>query len=187
VQFFVYCRDREGATDLRYELVEQHWSYMDGFADAMIARGPTTTADGETSTGSLHIVDLPSYEAARRFADDEPNWRAGVYESVDLFRFDNLIPRTMWQFTGAIEGYHRFLIIGWAPRPWSQSHEHWASAGRWHDHLIACGSLWDGDTFIGTATLAEVPNIDSAEALSADDPTIYDRTEIHPWHFGGRR
>ncbi|BAL88474.1 hypothetical protein AMIS_32540 [Actinoplanes missouriensis 431] len=57
--YFFYCRDRDGSAELRDRLVEEHWAFMDRFADQMIARGPTLTDDGETATGSLHIVDLP--------------------------------------------------------------------------------------------------------------------------------
>lgn len=74
MEFFVYHRDRPGSSALRDELLEEHWSYMDGFAKQMIARGPTLTDDGETATGSVHIVDLPDPAAARAFAFDEPTW-----------------------------------------------------------------------------------------------------------------
>ena len=50
--------------------MEQHWSYMDQFAAAMIARGPTFASDG-TLTGSVHILELPDPTAARAFAFDE--------------------------------------------------------------------------------------------------------------------
>ncbi|WP_231388776.1 YciI family protein [Marmoricola sp. URHB0036] len=41
MEFFCYHRDRAGSTPLRERMVEEHWSYMDRFADTMIARGPT--------------------------------------------------------------------------------------------------------------------------------------------------
>ena len=59
VEFFCYHRDRAGSMTLRGELRERHWSYMDGYAAEMIARGPTLTDDGETATGSVHILGLP--------------------------------------------------------------------------------------------------------------------------------
>jgi len=37
MEFFCYHRDRPGSTPLRNEMVEQHWSYMDRFAETMIA------------------------------------------------------------------------------------------------------------------------------------------------------
>jgi uncharacterized protein YciI len=39
VEYFVYCRDRPGTEELLAELGEAHWSFMDGYADALIARG----------------------------------------------------------------------------------------------------------------------------------------------------
>ena len=43
LDFFVYSRDAAGTAALRDDdqLLEKHWSYMDGFAESMIARGPT--------------------------------------------------------------------------------------------------------------------------------------------------
>jgi Protein of unknown function (DUF1579)/YCII-related domain len=52
--------------------------FMDAYADAMIARGPTLNEDGTAATGSMHIVDLPNEEAARASAFDEPNYRSGI-------------------------------------------------------------------------------------------------------------
>jgi hypothetical protein len=49
-------------------------------------------------TGSVHIVELPDSAAARAFAFDEPNYRAGVYRDVLLRRWRNLLGRTMRQF-----------------------------------------------------------------------------------------
>ena len=65
VEFFCYHRDRPGSVALREELSEQHWSYMDQYQAQMIARGPTLAADGDTPSGSLHILSLPGPAAAR--------------------------------------------------------------------------------------------------------------------------
>ena len=82
VEYFFYCRGRPGTEALVDELAEAHWSFMDGYAAAMIARGPTLTPDRTTWTGSMHLVDLPDAEAARVFAFQEPFYRAGVYGEV---------------------------------------------------------------------------------------------------------
>jgi uncharacterized protein YciI len=165
VEFFIYCRDRPGSAERRWELVEQHWSFMDRYAESMIARGPTLTADRTAATGSLHIVDLPDLEAARVFAFDEPNYRAGIYADVLIRRFRNTTGRTMWEFAGTAED-SRFLVIGQGPP---------ASEG-----LIVAGPLLsdDGAEQLGTAALVESP-----------DPTatLGDHAEVHPWQFGGRR
>ena len=69
---------------------------MDGFADAMIARGPTLTPDRKTATGSLHIVDLPDAEMARAFAFEEPYYRSGVFREALVRRWRNELGATMW-------------------------------------------------------------------------------------------
>ena len=100
LDFFVYSRDAAGTAALRDddELLEEHWSYMDAFAESMIARGPTLGADRETATGSLHVLGLSSVDAVHEFVAREPNNRAGIYAEHSVWRFENLLGRTMWEF-----------------------------------------------------------------------------------------
>ena len=112
MEFFCYHRDRHGSVALRDELLEEHWSYMDRYAAEMIARGPTLANDGDTPTGSMHIVDLPDSATARAFAFDEPNYQAGVYRDVLLRRWRNTLGRTMWDFAGGRTGGDRYLVLG---------------------------------------------------------------------------
>jgi len=115
MDFFCYHRDRPGSADLRAELREQHWSYMDRYQAELIARGPTF--DGDTVTGSVHIVALPDAAAARTFAFDEPNYQAGVYRDVLLRRWRNLLGRTMWDFPGDPGDGSRYLVVGLGTGP----------------------------------------------------------------------
>jgi uncharacterized protein YciI len=175
VEYFVYGRDRAGSYKLKQSLSEEHWSFMDGYGDRLIARGPTLTGpdDEDESTGSLHIVDLPDAEAAHRFAYDEPYNRAGVFESVLLYRFHNILGRTMWDFTEAVDGYSRFLLIGMN-----------ASAPETSKHTIVYGNLLalDDDTRLGWAATLEAPTIEAAVAQVPGGSS----TEVHHWDFGGR-
>jgi uncharacterized protein YciI len=111
VEYFFYCRDTPGTELLLEKLAHAHWSFMDGYADAMIARGPTLTPDRKTHTGSMHMVDLPDDEAARAFAFEEPYYAAGVYGEVLMRRWRNELGRAMWDFRGGADD-PRFLIIG---------------------------------------------------------------------------
>ncbi|MFF7446500.1 MULTISPECIES: YciI family protein [unclassified Streptomyces] len=198
MEYFFYCRDRQGSMPLRMELNEDHWAFMDRYVDVMIARGPTLTADGEGVTGSMHIVDLPDAAAAREFAFDEPNHRAGVYSEVMIRRWRNVLGRTMWEFTGARAGRPRFLVIahgkpdatGASDRQLAEQHRYLVDGYR--HHLIAYGPLLseDGTGWRGTALLVELPDRGAAEALMAEEPCardgLYERVEIHDWRFGGR-
>ncbi|MFE9020464.1 YciI family protein [Streptomyces sp. NPDC007808] len=182
MEFFCYHRDRPASLALREELQEAHWTYMDGYAKELIARGPTFAADGETPTGSVHVVDLSGPAAARAFAFDEPNQRAGVYRDVLLRRWRNLLGRTMWDFPGGPTGGDRYLVLGLGA---GRAVDLTVPADR--DELIAYGPLLsdDGTAWLGTAVLLRAPDPKTARAvLSADG---YADVEVHAWEFGGRR
>jgi uncharacterized protein YciI len=111
VEYFFYGRGRPGTEVLLEELAEAHWSFMDGYAEQMIARGPTLTLDRTTWTSSMHIVDLPDAQAARVFAFQEPFYRAGVYGEVLVRRWRNTLGRTMWDYPAQPGDDRRFLVI----------------------------------------------------------------------------
>jgi len=181
VEFFCYHRDRPGSATLRDELLEGHWSYMDRYQARMIARGPTLTADGDTPTGSVHIVDLPNPAAARAFAFDEPNYQAGVYRDVLLRRWRNLLGRTMWDFPGGRTDGNRYLVLGLGA---GQGADLDVPPDR--DELIAYGPLLsdDGATWVGTAVLVRARDPDAARGILT--PDRYAGIEVHSWQFGGR-
>jgi hypothetical protein len=181
VEFFCYHRDRPDSMSLRDDLVEKHWSYMDGYAGELIARGPTMADDGETATGSVHILNLPDPAAARAFAFDEPNYQAGVYRDVLLLRWRNLLERTMWDFPGGPADGNRYLVIGLGA---GQPADLAAPADQ--DELIAYGPLLsdDGAAWLGTAALVQAPDPDQARALLTADR--YADIEVHSWRSGGR-
>ncbi|GAA2125750.1 YciI family protein [Actinomadura napierensis] len=182
MEFLCYHRDRPGSLPLREQLGEAHWSYMDRFAARMIARGPTFAGDGETPTGSLHIVDLPDPTAARAFAFDEPNYQAGVYRDVLLRRWRNTLGRTMWDFPGGRTGGDRYLVLGLGTGEAAD-----LTAPTAIDTLIAYGPLLsdDGTAWLGTAALIQAPDPDAARAVLT--PDRYAAIDVHPWEFGGRR
>ncbi|MFE6195189.1 YciI family protein [Streptomyces sp. NPDC057838] len=183
MEFFCYHRDRPGSLPLRQELGEAHWAYMDGYEAELIARGPTFAADGETPTGSVHIVDLPDPAAARAFAFDEPNQQAGVYRDVLLRRWRNVLGRTMWEFPGGRSGGNRYLVLGFG----SGKGVDLDAPDAVRDDLIAYGPLLsdDGAVWVGTAALVRAVDTEAASAVLTRD--AYAEVEVHAWEFGGRR
>ena len=135
---------------------------MDRYQAEMIARGPTLNGDGETPTGSVHIVGLPDPAAARAFAFDEPNYQAGVYREVLLRRWGNLLGRTMWDFPGGrVAATVISACLGWCAR----LPTHRLPPGQ--DELIAYGPLLsdDGTTWVGTAVILQAPDPEQACAI----------------------
>ena len=183
MEFFRCHRDRPGSLPLREELGEAHWACMDRYEAELIARGPTFADDGETPTGSAHIVDLPDVAAARAFAFDEPNYQAGVYRDVLLRRWRNLLGRTMWEFPGGRTGGARYLVLGFGAGAGADLEV----PGGLRDDLIAYGPLLsdDGDAWVGTAALVRAPAPEAARAVLT--PGRYEGIEVHAWEFGGRR
>jgi uncharacterized protein YciI len=196
--FFVYSRDAPGTAALRDDnhLLEEHWSYMDGFADVIIARGPTLAPNRQTATGSLHVLDLPNLAAAIEFAELEPNNRAGVYGEHRIWAFQDLLGRTMWEFTGEGDD-SRFLVIAHSglelntsvsARPVPSA----ALGVELRERLILYGVLAEpesGDTS-GIALALQAPDRDAAEALlgdAAEALEAFPDVEVHDWEFGGRR
>ena len=198
MDFFVYSRDAPGAKALRDDdvLLEEHWSYMDRFAGTMSARGPTFGTDRETVTGSLHVVGLPTVDAAREFVAHEPNNRAGVYAEHSVWRFENLLRRTMWEFPGVADE-PKFLVI-------AHSHGNPTIAARGvpvpPENLSA--RLWQRLIIYGALTaLADAAPVGVALAVQARDRqavdalldegraglSVFPHVEIHDWEFGGRR
>ncbi|MFD3611925.1 YciI family protein [Streptomyces atroolivaceus] len=181
MEFLCFHRDRPGSLALRDELIEDHWSYMDRYGKEMIARGPTMADDGETPTGSVHILGLPDPAAARAFAFDEPNYQAGVYRDVLLRRWRNLLGRTMWDFPGGPAEGSRYLVLGLGA-----GHAADLTLPPARDELIAYGPLLsdDGAAWLGTAALVRAS--DAATARAVLTPDRYAGIEVHNWQFGGR-
>ncbi|MFC5267954.1 YciI family protein [Kribbella qitaiheensis] len=178
MEFFVYGRDWVGAGGLKGRLTGEHWDFMDGYGEVLVARGPTLTGQGDEaeSTGSMHIVELPDVGAARAFAYEEPYYLGGVFESVLLCGFRNLSERTMWDFADAVDGYGRFLVIRMDTAE---------IASVVSKHVVLYGELLEleGEARLGWAALVEAPDMEAAAAVL---PGGDGRTEVHHWCFGGR-
>jgi uncharacterized protein YciI len=193
MDFLVYSRGstRAAVTEDDPALNEAHWSYMDGFADAMTARGPTLASDRETWTGSLHVVDLPSADAARTFVEREPFHRAGMYAEHGIWGFRDLLGRSMWQFAGR-PGEPLFLVIAVSPdglRPCVAVAD---LAPPLRACLVVYGELRsiEDETPAGVALALQAPSRDAAVSLLREGGSGLEGQpglEILDWEFGGRR
>jgi hypothetical protein len=167
---------------------------MDRFADGMTARGPTLAADRETWTGSVHIVDLPTAEAAREFVEREPYNRAGLFEHHIIRRFKNRLGRTMWESPGG-SADPRFLVIAHllaeagedapaVPLP------DFTALPR--ERLIVHGELLTPDDArpAGAVLALQAPAREAVDALLRGGQAGLDEhfdLQILDWEFGGRR
>jgi uncharacterized protein len=195
VDFLIYSRGAPAAAHRdNPKLDEQHWAYMDGFADRMTARGPTLATDRQRWTGSLHVIDLPTPEAAREFVAHEPYNQAGSFAKHSIWRFVNSLGRTMWQFEGAADE-PRFLVLVHSAKDRLKDPGLMPLAQlppELPERLIVYGVLRsvDDEQPAGLALAVQAPTREALDTLLADPRAglaDYDDVEIHDWEFGGRR
>ena len=191
MDFLVYSRGAAAVAETEdADLNERHWSYMDGFADGMTARGPTLDDDRRSWTGSLHVVDLRDPRAVHEFVADEPYHQAGLFAEHVVWRFDNLLGRTMWQFADRPDE-QRFLVLARtvegqerpSPVPVADL------APDLGERLIVYGVLRDleDDGLAGVALAVQAPTREALVALLGDQLAAYGNVGIHCWELGGRR
>jgi uncharacterized protein YciI len=194
--FFVCSRDAPGTAHLRDddELLERHWSYMDAFASSMVARGPTLESDRETATGSLHVLALPSVDAAREFVAHEPNNRAGMYAEHLVLGFENVLGRTMWEYSGTSDE-PIFLLIARSQRDQDATHSRYLGrvslSGALRGRLILYGALTALDDAgpLGLALAVQARDREAAREFVAEARPAVGAVvdlEVHDWELGGR-
>ncbi len=192
--YLVYSRDAPGVGDRLDALAEAHWSYIDRFADRLVARGPTLSADGEVHTGSMHILAAESARAARRFAEEEPYHGAGLYAETKISRYINLLAQSMWDRPPAPElERSTFLIAGW---PAMRADERTVRAAR--KAAVVASETWvflgllvsdDGSRCVGVAAAADAPAGSAELALRRVMESLGQAgapVETHRWQRGGR-
>ena len=192
--YLVYSRDAPDVGEKLAALAQAHWSYIDRFADRLVARGPTLSADGETHTGSMHILAVEDALAACRFAEEEPFHGAGLYAETEISRYINVLGRSMWDRPPARDlEQTTFFIAGW---PAIGADERTVREAR--EAAFAGSDLWvflgllasdDASRCVGIAAAADAPARPAELALRrvmaslghTDAPV-----ETHRWQRGGR-
>ena len=82
--FAVICNDKPGGVPIRQENRPDHLAYLQSLGDALKFAGPFIDENGETTTGSLIVIEAPSLAAARDIAGNDPFARAGLFASVEI-------------------------------------------------------------------------------------------------------
>ena len=113
----------------------------------------------------------------------------GCIAEHSIWRFENLLGRSMWEFSGRVEE-PRFLIIGRSHLALPVSME--ALPTELLERLILYGALTtlDGAEPAGVALALQAPDREAVDALTEDERTglgAFSDLEIHSWEFGGRR
>jgi uncharacterized protein YciI len=97
VLIFFCCLDRPGMAARRRAARAEHLEYMIQNRDRVVFGGPVDAAPSQGPTqgvGSVYVLDLPDLAAAWDFLAAEPYYRAGLFESVIVRPFRQMVPET---------------------------------------------------------------------------------------------
>jgi len=196
MDFFFHCRDKPDTGALLQSLTEAHWSFMDGYADRLLVRGPTLSADGEEHTGSLHIVALAGIAETETFAYQEPFYKAGAYGAVTIHRWQDRFGRAIRDFKpNPIDPLYLILLPApenpVTPPPPPEAWRDFAARHRDRIGALGCTFSTDGARWTGGAAIVQAPDATAADGLLTKAlPDLGFSTtglEIHRWCVGGRR
>ena len=97
--YAIISEDVENSLPLRVKAREAHLARMQELVteNRVLIAGPHPAVDSEDAgsagfTGSLVVIDFPSLEEAKAWADDDPYVAAGVYASVTVKPFKKVLP-----------------------------------------------------------------------------------------------
>ena len=97
--YAIVAQDCENSLQNRLSVRPDHVARLKTLRDEgrLLVAGPNPAVDNEDPgesgfSGSIIIAEFPSLEDARRWADEDPYVRAGVYASVSVKPFKKVLP-----------------------------------------------------------------------------------------------
>jgi uncharacterized protein YciI len=84
-QYLIHAIDKPNNTLLRDQLRSDHEEYQAQVKHLYITRGPLLSDDGNTQIGSLMILDAPNLGEAKKFWENEPFLKGGLFERVEFY------------------------------------------------------------------------------------------------------
>lgn len=82
----IYLIDKPNSAEIRARHMAAHRAYLDSVDSVCFFTGPLQNDDASQSIGSLFVISANSRGEAQAFVDNEPFYRAGVFESVKIAR-----------------------------------------------------------------------------------------------------
>lgn len=90
--YVLFCEDKPDSQTLRLATRNAHLEYVGGKADMIRVAGPMLSDDGERMIGSLFIVDAHDIDAVRDLHREDPYTRAGLWSTVAIHPFRQVVP-----------------------------------------------------------------------------------------------
>ena len=93
MKFIFSCVDKKDHAHVRADNRPAHLDYLGEFMDKVLVAGPTLGTDNVSMTGSLLIMEFEDAAAAQKFADNDPYFKAGLFEQVTITPWKQVLPK----------------------------------------------------------------------------------------------
>lgn len=90
--FAIFCTDKPDSAAIRTANRPAHLDYLKSMLDRIVVAGPTQSDDGQSMNGSLLVMDFDDLAGAQAFADNDPYFTAGLFESVVIRPWKKVFP-----------------------------------------------------------------------------------------------
>ncbi|MCW9033155.1 MAG: YciI family protein [Rhodospirillales bacterium] len=90
--YAILCHDKAASSHIRAENRPLHLEYLKANNDNIHAAGPLMGDDEQSMVGSLLIMNYESKAEAETFAAGDPYAKAGLFESVTITPWKQVIP-----------------------------------------------------------------------------------------------
>lgn len=197
MHFHIQLIDDPAHPERRVGSREAHWAYFDEHRDHFVARGATTTDDGERTLSSVLFVEFDGWDDVRRFVANEPHNKNGVYGDIRINRWHCALTRTQRDFPRK-DGQICWYIRGFGNPGSNDRRNDLVDAHRAYfapydaENFIVRGGVLsdDGTLWEGSANLLALPSRAHMDAFMADEPFykngLYGHVLIERYKFGGR-
>jgi uncharacterized protein YciI len=90
--FAIHCIDKPMQQALRAATRPEHLAYLESAIEQVVIAGPLLDDEG-SPIGSMMLMEFPDRKAAVTFAADDPYARAGLFASVAVTAWRQVLPR----------------------------------------------------------------------------------------------
>jgi uncharacterized protein len=90
--FAIHCIDKPLQQALRAATRPEHLAYLETALDRVLVAGPLLDEEG-APIGSMLLMEFPTRKSAVAFAADDPYARAGLFASVAVTAWRQVLPR----------------------------------------------------------------------------------------------
>lgn len=90
--FAIHCIDKPMQQALRAATRPEHLAYLESAIEQVVIAGPLLDDEG-SPIGSMMLMEFPDRKAAVAFAADDPYARAGLFASVAVTAWRQVLPK----------------------------------------------------------------------------------------------